>query len=361
MAERAGDFVTLDPRRFVAQIDGKPVALYTLANKHGMVVRLINLGCKIEQILVPDREGRLGDVVLGYDGIEAVRAGQRSMGAFIGRYANRIANGQFRLDGVTYTLAKNDGPNTLHGGVKGSRFVVFDAEQAGPSAVRMHYTFKDGEEGFPGNLATTVTYTVTDDNALELSWHAAADRRTVASFTDHSFFNLAGAGHGDVLDQVLTVNAGRFTPVDTHSIPTGELRPVAGTPFDFTKPTAIGARIGANDPQLEIGNGYDINFMLDQERAGDLSFAARALDPASGRMLEVWTTEPGLQLYSGNNLTGEPPRDVGKGGRVYGFRSGFCLEAQRFPNAPNEPRFPSSVVEPEEPFTGRIVYRFSVV
>jgi aldose 1-epimerase len=360
MAERSGDFVALDPRRFDAEIDGKPVALSTLTNKHGMTVRLVNLGCKIEQILVPDRHGRLGDVVLGYDGIEALRAGQRSMGAFIGRYANRIANGQFLLDGTTYTLAKNDGPNTLHGGIKGSRFVVFDAEQLGPSAVRMRYTFKDGEENFPGNLATMVIYTVTDDNALELSWQAVADRRTVANFTDHSFFNLAGAGNGDILGHVLTINADHFTPVDAHAIPTGELRPVAGTPFDFTRPMAIGARIALDDPQLKIGNGYDINFVLDQERAGELTLAARATDPASGRMLEVWTTEPGLQLYSGNNLTGEVPRDVGKGGKIYGFRSGFCLEAQRFPNAPNEPGFPSSVVEPGVPFKGRIVYRFSV-
>ncbi|HZP77343.1 MAG TPA: aldose epimerase family protein [Pseudolabrys sp.] len=354
----SGDFVALDPCRFVGEVDGKPVALYTIANDRGMAVRLVNLGCKIEQIVVPDRQGRLGDVVLGYDSLDALRAGQTSMGAFIGRYANRIANGRFTLDGKAYELNRNSGPNTLHGGAKGSRFVVFDAEPLGSSSVRMQYTFKDGEENFPGNLETAVTYTVTEENALELSWHAATDRRTVASFTDHSFFNLAGGG--SVLDHVLSINAERFTPVNENSIPTGELRPVAGTPFDFRTPMAIGARIGADDPQLKLGNGYDHNFVLDKRSAGELCFAARLADPTSGRVLEVWTTEPGLQLYSGNNLAGEVPRDVGKGGRVYRSRDAVCLEAQRLPDSPNQPGFPPCVVDPGTPFTGKIVYRFSV-
>jgi len=358
---QSGEFVALDPAKFAGEVDGKPVALYTIKNRNGMVVRLTNLGCKIQQILVPDRDGRLGDVALGYESLEQLRTGQTSMGAFIGRYANRIANGSFTLDGETYQLATNSGPNTLHGGTKGSRFIVFDARQVSPSGIQMRYTFKGGEENFPGNLATTVTYSLIDDNALHLSWHAVADHRTIASFTDHTFFNLAGAGNGDILRHVLTINAERFTPVDGNLIPTGELRKVAGTPFDFTTPMPIGARIDVEDPQLKLGNGYDHNYVLTKAGEGGVSFAARVIDPASGRVLEIFTSEPGLQFYSGNNLTGQVPRDVGKGGKLYGFREGFCLEAQRFPDSPNQPNFPSCVVEPDRPFTGTIVYKFSVV
>lgn len=325
-----------------------------------MRVALTNYGAKIEQILVPARDGNYGDVALGYDSIAAVRSGQLSMGSFIGRFANRIAAGKFSLDGKTYQLAINSGRNSLHGGEKGSRFVVFDARQIDASSVALSYTFKDGEENYPGNLATTVTYTVTEENALVISWHAVADRRTIANFTDHTFFNLAGHGSGDILGHVLTINADRYTPVNENLIPTGELAPVAGTPFDFRKATPIGARINDGHEQLKIGGGYDHNFVLNKPRAGELTFAARVEDPGSGRVLELWTTQPGMQFFSGNNFDGKPPRDVGKGGKVYDYRGAFCIEAQHFPDSPNQPHFPSTVVEPGQPLIGRIEYRFSV-
>jgi aldose 1-epimerase len=354
------DFVALDPARFRAEIDSKKVELYTLKNSHGMIVRITNLGAKIEQVLVPDRNGKLGDVVLGYESIEQVRTGLPSAGAFIGRYTNRIASGKFILDGKSYQLALNNGPNSLHGGEKGSRFVVFDAVQRDPASVEMNYTFKDGEENYPGNLATTVIYAVTDDNELSISWSAVTDKRTIAAFTGHAFFNLAGAGTGTILNHLLMINADLFTPVNAILIPTGEFKSVTGTPFDFTKPTAIGARIGAADEQLKFGNGYDHNYVLNKAAPGELSLAARIMDPTSGRIMEVWTTEPGMQFFSGNNLEGKPPRDVGKGNKPYNFRDAFCVEPQRFPDSPNQPSFPSPVVEPGKPYTGKIVYKFSV-
>jgi aldose 1-epimerase len=359
--ERARDgAVMLNPARFQTEIDGKKVDLYTIKNNNGMVVRITNLGAKVEQILVPDRDGKLGDVALGYESISQVQSGQPSMGAFIGRFANRIAEGKFSLDGKEYQLLVNNGRNSLHGGNKGSRFVVFDAKQLDSSSVQMTYTFKDGEENYPGNLVTIVIYAVTDDNQLVLSWNAVTDKRTIANFTGHTFFNLAGQGSGAILDHVVTINADRYTPVNGNLTPTGEFKPVAGTPFDFTKPAAIGARIGQDDQQLKYGNGYDHNYVLNQKNPGDLGFAARIVDPSSGRIMELWTTEPGMQLYSGNNLEGEHPRDIGKGGKVYNFRNAFCVEAQHFPDSPNQPNFPSTVVEPGRPYTGKIIYKFSV-
>ncbi len=281
------------------------------------------------------------------------------MGSFIGRYANRIAEGRFSLDGKTYQLTINNGRNCLHGGDKGSRFVVFDARHVDPSSVALSYTFKDGEENFPGNLVTTVTYAVTEENALVLSWHAVADRRTVANFTDHSFFNLAGQCSGDILGHVLTINADHYTPVNANLIPTGEIAPVAGTPFDFREPKPIGAGINEDDAQLKIGGGYDHNFVLNKPRSGELTFAARVMDPTSGRVLELWTTQPGMQFFSGNNFDGKPPRDLGKSGAVYNYRGAFCVEAQHFPDSPNQPNFPSTVVDPGQPLTGQIIYKFS--
>jgi aldose 1-epimerase len=353
-------YAILDPEKFRSEIDGKKVDLYTIKNKNGMIVEITNLGAKIEQILVPDKDGKLGDVALGYESIDQVRDGQPSMGAFIGRFANRIAEGKFSLDGKQYQLAINNGRNSLHGGTKGSRFVVFDAKQLDPASVQMTYTFKDGEENYPGNLLTTVEYAVTDDNGLTLSWNAVTDKRTIANFTGHTFFNLAGAGNGNILNHIATINADHFTPVNENLIPTGEIMPVAGTPFDFTKPTAVGARINQHDQQLKYGNGYDHNYVLNRKTPGEIGFAARITDPTSGRAMELWTTEPGMQFFSGNNLEGKQPRDVGKGGKVYNFRSAFCVEAQHFPDSPNQPNFPSTVVEPGEPLTGKIVYKFSV-
>ena len=350
----------LDRKNFQKVIDGKPVDLYTLRNDSGMVVKITNWGAKVQQILVPDRAGILADVALGYDSIDQLQNGQTSMGAFVGRYANRIGGAKFTLKGREYRLAANDGPNTLHGGAKGSRFVVFDAKQLDDATLVMSYVFKDGEENFPGTLPLRVEYRLTDTDELVVTYDAVAvDQATVVNFTTHTFFNLAGHDQGDVLSHVLQLKAARFLPVDKTLIPTGELRPVAGTPMDFTAPCPLGERIGEADEQLKLGRGYDHHFVLDK-KADELSLAARICEPTSGRAMEVWSTEPGLQLYSGNHLEGKRPRDVGKGGALYAFRTGFCLEPSHFPDSPNQPHFPTTVLEPGEWVRGQTVYRFSI-
>jgi aldose 1-epimerase len=354
--------VELQRERFQRMVEGKPVDLYTLRNAAGMQVSVTNYGAKIEQILVPDRRGVLGDVVLGYDSIDGVIGGQPSMNAFIGRYANRIAGARFTLDGQAYRLAANNGPNTLHGGEKGSRFQVFDARQLSPRALELRYVFRDGEEGFPGTLPLRVVYTLGEDNSLSIEWQATAqDKATVASFTGHAFFNLAGDARVPITGHLLSVNADRFLPVNATLIPTGELRPVAGTPMDFRAAKPIGRDIGVADDQLQRGNGYDHHYVLNRGSgdAGALALAARVEEPGSGRVLEVWTTEPGLQVFSGNNLEAKAPRDLGKGARLFAFRGAFCLEPSRFPDSPNQGAFPSTVVRPGETYSGRIVYRFS--
>jgi aldose 1-epimerase len=351
----------LERERFREEVDGKPVDLYTLRNAHGMVVRITNWGARVLQILVPDRAGAPGDVALGYDSLAQLRQGQASMGAFIGRYANRIGGARFVLDGIEYRLAANSGPNTLHGGAKGSRFQVFDARQPDGATVVMTYTFRDGEENFPGTLPVRVTYSVTNGNELVMAYDAdAVDRNTVANFTGHAFFNLGGHASGSILGHVLEVPASRFLPVDATSVPTGEMRPVQGTPMDFRRPVAIGARIGQEDEQLKLGSGYDHHYVLDK-RDGELTMAARVREPESGRVMEVWSTEPGLQVYSGNFLEGKAPRDIGKKGAVYGFRSAFCLEPSHFPDSVNRPEFPSTVIRAGERYSGKTAYRFSAL
>lgn len=325
-----------------------------------MSVAVTNWGARVEQILVRDRAGTFGDVALGYDSLEAARSGQPSMGAFIGRYANRIANGKFVLDGKSHQLSTNSGPHTLHGGTKGLRFVVLDVTDVTGDAVTMRYTFADGEEGFPGTLELSLTYRVTPDDALEIAYEAKAlDRATVANFTPHGFFNLAGHDRGDVLDHLVQVNASRFLPVDASLIPTGELRPVDGTPLDLRTPTRLRDRIDLPDEQLQLGKGFDHHYVLDRDGASP-SLAARVTEPASGRVVDVWTTEPGMQFFTGNHLTGLAPRDSGKEGALYGPRAGLCLEPSGFPDAPNHPGFPSTVVRPGHPFRGVTLYRFSV-
>ena len=360
LAADAVPFVTLQPERFRAVIDGEPVALYTLRNARGMEVRVTNYGARIQQVLVPDRAGRLGDVVQGYESIEAVQGGQASMGAFIGRFANRIAKGRFTLDGQDHQLAINNGPNSLHGGQKGSRFRVFGAKQLSPSSVEMTYTFKDGEENYPGTLPLRVVYSVTEDNGLDVEYSAVAvDKATIANFTSHAFFNLSGDLGGPIGDHVLAIEADRVLEVDATSIPTGRLLDVAGTPLDFRTPTPIGARIGQDHPQLTNVGGYDHAYVLDRTAAGGMQRAASVYEPGSGRVMDVWTTEPSVQFYSGNFLEGKAPRDQGKGGTLYAHRSAFCLEPQRYPDAPNHPNFPSTVLRPGEWYSGRIAYRFS--
>ena len=349
----------LQPSNYRGEVDGKPVDLFLLRNGLGMVVGITNWGARIVQVLLPDRGGSPVDVALGYDTLAATMAGQPSMGAFVGRYANRIAGARFSLHGVEHRLAANSGPNTLHGGEKGSRFQVFEAKRLDEASVELRYTFRDGEEGFPGTLPLRVVYAVSDSNELVIVYDAVSvDRATVCNFTTHGFFNLAGHGSGSIADQVIEVYADRFLPVDANLIPTGELRSVEGTPMDLRTPVAFRDRWDAPDEQMRLGGGLDHHYAL--IRTGDgLRFAARVTEPVSGRVMEVWTTEPGMQVYSGNMLQGKAPRDVGKGGALYGPRTGFCLEPSRFPDSPNHPSFPSTILRPGEWFHGETVYRFS--
>jgi len=367
-ADAAPAYVELNAANFQKEVDGKSVGLYTIRNKHGMVVKITNYGAKIQQILVPDRNGKLGDVAQGYETIDQVINGQGSMGAFIGRYANRIAAGKFTMDGVDYTLAindistdpKNPRQNTLHGGKRGSRFIPFDVKQLSAASVQMSVLFKDGEEGFPGALPVRAVYTVTDDNELVIAYDAVAvNKKTVANFTVHTFFNLSGDLGSSIEDTIFTVNSTRVLDVTPALAPNGKIRDVAGTPMDFRRPTALAKGIGADYDLLKAGGGYDNHFVVDQKAPGQFTFDARAYDPRSGRILEVWSTEPGIQLYSGNFLEGKVPRDVGKGNTVYKFRSGFCLEPSHFPDSPNHADFPSTTLNPGDWYSGKIVYRFS--
>jgi len=337
--------------------EGRPVTLYKLTNSHGVEVHAMNYGGIILSIRVPDRKGQFADIVLGHDTMEGYIPNPPYIGAIVGRYANRIANGTFTLDGKTYTLPKNDGPNTLHGGTTRTfDKVVWEGEPLkGKTGVAFSYLSKDGEEGFPGNLKVKVTYTLTDTNELVLDYEATTDKDTPINVSQHSYFNLAGEGTGDILNHEVMINADRFTPVDKNLIPTGELRPVKGTPLDFTKPTKIGARIDDNYEQLVLGHGYDHNFVINRKGAG-LVLAARVSEPTSGRVLEVSTTQPGVQFYTGNFLDGTV---TGKQGHVYKRRYGFCLETQHFPDSPNHPKFPTTILKPGERFHQTTVFKFS--
>lgn len=361
MVKYAPTVVELKRENFQKVVDGKAVDLYTITNRNGITIRVTNYGAKIEQILVPDRKGIFADIALGFDSIDNVMAGQPSMGAFIGRYANRIGNAKFTLEGKEYRLAANNGINSLHGGDKGSRFVVFNARQLSPGTLELSYVFKDGEENYPGTLPVTVTYSLNDKNEFTIEWVASAqDKATVANFTGHTFFNLAGDPATLNSDYLITVNADRYLPIDTNLIPTGEAADVTGTPMDFRKPKPFGKDIGAAFEQLKLANGYDHHYVLNRPANGALSLAASAVDPKSGRSLEVWTTEPGLQLFSGNNLAAKAPLDAGKGGRLFAFRGAFCMEPSHFPDSPNKAQFPSTTLKPGEFYTGKIVYKFGV-
>jgi aldose 1-epimerase len=335
--------------------DGKAVELYTLTNRNGVEIRAMTYGAIITSIRVPDRNGAIGDIVLGFDTLAGYLKDSPYFGAVVGRYGNRIAKGQFVLDGRTYKLAVNNPPNHLHGGVKGFDKNVWSARPLdGPAGVGVAFTrlSPDGEEGYPGNLNATVTYTLTDKNELVVKYEATTDKSTPVNLTQHSYFNLAGKG--DILQHELMLNADRYTPVDPTLIPTGELAPVDATPFDFRKPTAIGARIAQANPQLKNGNGYDHNWVLNRTGAG-LESAARVVEPSTGRTLEVATTEPGVQFYSGNFLDGTLK---GKNGTVYAIRSGFCLETQHFPDSPNHPAFPTTILKPGQTYSSQTVFTF---
>ncbi len=335
--------------------NGTPVQVYTLRNKNGVEARILTYGGIIQSLKVPDKNGKLGDVVLGYNDLASYETNSPYFGALIGRYGNRICRGHFTLDGVTYTLATNNVPNALHGGVMGFDKRVWHAKpgmSAQGETLELTYTSHDGEEGYPGNLKVTALYTLTDDNAIRLDYTATTDKDTIVNLTQHSYFNLAG--HGDILGHLVYIDADKFTPVDDTLITTGELRPVEGTPFDFRTPTAIGARIGQNDEQLKFGNGYDLNWVMNHPM-GELALDARVTEPTTGRVLEVWSTEPGLQFYSGNFLNGSM---TGKGGWVYQFRNAFAMEPQHYPDSPNHANFPSVVLHPGETYHNTIVYKF---
>jgi aldose 1-epimerase len=337
--------------------DGVAVNLYTLRNSKGAEAAICNYGGLVISLKVPDRNGQFGDVVLGYDNLAGYLKDTPYFGALIGRYGNRIAKGKFTLDGKEYTLAINNGPNALHGGLKGFDKVVWEpkilATPKGPS-LELRYTSKDGEEGYPGNLSVIAVYTLTDDNALELQYTATTDKDTVLNLTQHSYFNLAGKG--TILNHQVMMPADKFTPVDSTLIPTGVLQPVDGTPFDFRTPTAIGARIGQADEQLKFGGGYDHNWVINKPM-GQLGLMARVYEPTTGRVLEVFSTEPGLQFYTGNFLDG---KITGKGGWVYQYRNGFCMEPQHYPDSPNQPNFPSVVLKPGQTYKNTIIFKFSV-
>jgi len=336
--------------------DGQPVEIYTLTNANGVEVKAITFGGIITSLKVPDRAGKLADVVLGYETLDGYLKASPYFGAVVGRYGNRIAKGQFTLNGKTYKLATNNGPNHLHGGNKGFDKVVWKgAWKNGAQGVGVIFsrTSPDGEEGYPGNLQATVTYTLTDGNELVVEYRATTDKATPLNLTQHSYFNLA-ADDGDILGHQLTIDADRYTPVDDTLIPTGELATVEGTPFDFRKPTAIGARINADNAQLKNGKGYDHNWMLNRTGTG-LQHAVRVVEPKSGRTLDIATTEPGVQFYSGNFLDGSIK---GKGSRVYKQRSGFCLETQHYPDSPNHANFPSTILQPGQTYSSKTVFTF---
>ncbi len=340
--------------------EGQPVDLYVLTNKSGAEASITNYGGALVSLKMPDRNGKLADVVLGYDNADGYVADKNYFGALVGRYGNRIGHAQFVLDGKTYTLAKNNGENTLHGGIKGFNKALWTAKTVSAKdgqSLELSYLSKDGEEGFPGNLKVRVLYTLTDANALKIEYSATTDKKTVVNLTNHAYFNLAGQGSGDILGHLLTIQADQFTPVDAGLIPTGELRDVMGTPFDFRKPTAIGERIDQTDEQLKLGGGYDHNFVLRMPMDHGESLAARVAEPTSGRVMEVWTTEPGIQFYTGNFLDG---KTAGKGGATYPKRNAFCLETQHFPDSPNQPKFPSAVLNPGEHYHTITTYKFSV-
>jgi aldose 1-epimerase len=349
-------------------INGRVAHLFTLKNKNGMEAKITDWGATVISLTAPDRSGRQGNVVLGYTSLKDYTTPGKSpfFGTIAGRFANRIAGGKFTLEGQEYRLHVNNGPNSLHGGKQGFDKVLWTSEPVpappGGQAIKMTYISRDGEEGYPGTLTLSVTYVLGPDNALHIAFHGTTDKTTVLNPTNHSYFNLKGDGEGDVLGHVLTINASHITPVDKVLIPTGELMPVKGTPFDFTTPHTIGERVNADHEQLKFGGGYDHNFVIDR-KDNDLLLAARVEEPTTGRVMEVLTTEPGVQLYIGNFL---PKADapaaqqlIGTSGKPYVYRGGFCLETQHFPDSPNQPKFPSTVLKPGQTFTSLTVYRFS--
>lgn len=337
---------------------GEAAQLYTLRNSKGTEVSITDFGGRIVTLRTVDREGKFADIVLGCDSLDGYLAKNPYLGALVGRFANRIASGLFELDGTLIHLAQNNGVNALHGGLRGFDKVLWESAVVPANdghALQLRYVSRDGEENYPGTLDTVVTYTLTESDGLEIDYKASTNKPTILNLTNHSYFDLTGEFAGHILDHEITINADRFTPADTASIPTGELRPVEGTPFDFRVRAAIGARIDDADPQLKSALGYDHNYVLNGT-AGEVRLAARVYEPKHGRVMDVLTTQPGVQFYTGNHLDGSVK---GKGGVTYGFRYGFCLETQHFPDSPNKPNFPSTRLDPGQIFHHKTIFRFT--
>lgn len=351
--------LTVNRDAFQGEVNGKKTDLYLLRNANDVEIAVTNYGAFVVSVIVPDRDGKFADVILGHNSLqEYIDTPEPYLGSVVGRFANRIANGCFTLDGVEYQVAINNGPNSLHGGKEGFNKRVWEVLSHDGEHITMRYVSPDGEENYPGTLSVTLTYRLTANNELIIDYIATTDKKTVVNLTNHAFFNLDGQGNPTktIMHDLLTVNADFYTPMDSVSIPTGEIAKVEGTPMDFRTPHAIGERIDIDFEQLRFGKGYDHNYVLNKKEAGELSFAAKVIDPDNGRTLEVYTTEPGVQLYTGNWLGGF----AGKAGATYPERSAFCLEVQHFPDSPNKPHFPSVVLKPNEVYTQRCIYKFGV-
>ncbi len=347
----------LDAAAFSTEVNNQPVALYTLESGNGLYMQVTNLGGRVVSLFAPDRNGQYEDLVLGFNNIDSYlhNPGERYLGPVVGRYANRIAKGQFTLDGVTYQLPVNNNGQTLHGGLTGLDMVVWNVDNVTDNSLEMSYTSPDGADGFPGNLTLHMTYTLTPQNEFKIAYRATTDKPTVVNLSHHGLFNLKGEGNGTILDHIVTLNASHITPVDSVLIPTGEIADVTGTPFDFRTPHAIGERIDADNQQLKNARGYDHNWVIDRKTADEVEWVATVEEPASGRVMEVWSDQPGVQFYTGNFFDGKV---TGKYGRTQKFREALALETQMFPDSPNHPNFPSTRLNPGETYTQTCIYKF---
>ena len=340
-------------------LDGKQVSLYTLESRNGLYMQVTNFGGRVVSLWVPDKNGSYEDVVLGFESLDrAINNGEeRFLGPIVGRYANRIANGKFEIDGTTYQVPVNNNGQSLHGGLKGLDLVVWDVDEVTENEIQMSYVSPDGEEGYPGTVEYKMIYTLTAENEFKITYEAVTDKPTIVNLSHHGVFNLKGQGNGTITDHILTINASHITPVDNVLIPTGEINTVDGTPFDFRNPTAIGDRIDFDDEQMKNGMGYDHNWVVDKKTANEIEFIAELYEPNSGRVMEIWSDQPGIQFYSGNFFTGNT---VGKYGKKLKHREGLALETQKFPDSPNQPNFPSTQLNPGETYNQACIYKFSV-